>query len=442
MNLYELLPLLFSLLALFGVFLWLRASKKNYEYERLALRQKIDELSSQNEKLKENELKFLEEKMKLISGCEVLEARFEEKSLAYEQSLKSHLEEKEKLKLEYEQNLQNLEKKFDENLKNQSQNLLNQNKLMLNDDVKKLLEEIFIPVKKSVKEYSEKLSQNEISLKTNIENMFKFSQNIGQNADKLAKILKGDKKIRGNFAELQLKNVLESSGLVENEQYKLQVSFKQDEKSYIADAIVFLEPKKSIVIDAKFSLPNNFDFEELNEVLCKELAFNLRARIDELAKKPYANFDTHTYDFILLFIPYQNILDLILSVDLEIYQYAYKKKIYLTTPNTLFMALNTINISWRQIKSNENILKAFEELGKFYDKFAGVVEDFENIKKSLVSLENHIDKMENKLILGRGNLSLKFENLKNLGVKTNKSINAEFSKEDDEVKRLENESNF
>ena len=433
MNFYEISPLLFSVFTLLGVFLWLKASKKIFENEKIVLKEKLNEFSRQNELLKENEKQFLEEKIKLLSQCEILKANLEQlelnvkqKKLSYEQSLKEHLEEKEKLEFQYKQNLENLEKKFNENLKNQNQSLLNQNKIMLNDDIKKLLEEIFIPVKKSVKEYNEKLIQNEISLKTSIENMFKFSQNIGQNADKLAKILKGDKKIRGNFAELQLKNVLENSGLIENEQYKLQVAFKQDEKTYIADAIVFLDSKKSIVIDAKFSLPNDFSFEELSETLCKELAFN------ELAKKPYANFDSHTYDFILLFIPYQNILDLILSVDLEIYQYAYKKKIYLTTPNTLFMALNTINISWRQVKGNENILKAFEELGRFYDKFTGVLEDFENIKKSLLSLENHIDKMENKLITGRGNLSLKFENLKHLGAKTSKNIPIEFNKEDTE----------
>lgn len=432
MNFYEISPLLFSVFTLLGVFLWLKASKKIFENEKIVLKEKLNEFSRQNELLKENEKQFLEEKIKLLSQCEILETKLEEKRLNYEQNLKNHAKEKEKLEFQYKQNLENLEKKFNENLKNQNQSLLNQNKIMLNDDIKKLLEEIFIPVKKSVKEYNEKLIQNEISLKTSIENMFKFSQNIGQNADKLAKILKGDKKIRGNFAELQLKNVLENSGLIENEQYKLQVAFKQDEKTYIADAIVFLDSKKSIVIDAKFSLPNDFSFEELNETLCKELAFNLKARIDELAKKPYANFDSHTYDFILLFIPYQNILDLILSVDLEIYQYAYKKKIYLTTPNTLFMALNTINISWRQVKGNENILKAFEELGRFYDKFTGVLEDFENIKKSLLSLENHIDKMENKLITGKGNLSLKFENLKHLGAKTSKNISIEFNKEDTE----------
>lgn len=381
-----------------------------------------------------------EEKMIILSQYEAIKARLEEKEQRQKELLNTHLQERNNLKEEYTQNLDQLEKKykqnlfelkeeFEQNLQRQNVNILNQNKLMFNEDAKKILEEIFIPVKKSVKEYSEKLSQNEISLKTNIDNMFKFSQNMGENADKLAKILKGDKKIRGNFAELQLKSVLENSGLIQGVQYKLQEKFENEDKTYIPDAVVFLDNKKSIIIDAKFSLPNDFNFEELSQNTIKELAYNLKSRIDELAKKPYAQFDKHTYEFVLLFIPYQNILDLVISVDLEIYQYAYKKKVYLTTPNTLFMALNTINISWKNIQSNENILKAFDELGKFHDKFVGVLDDFEKIKDGVKKLNTNIDSMQNKLTHGSGNIASRVVKLKELGAKTQKFIKYEINDE-------------
>lgn len=380
------------------------------------------------------------EKMIILSQYEAIKARLEEKEQRQKELLNTHLQERNNLKEEYTQNLDQLEKKykqnlfelkqeFEQNLQRQNVNILNQNKLMFNEDAKKILEEIFIPVKKSVKEYSEKLSQNEISLKTNIDNMFKFSQNMGENADKLAKILKGDKKIRGNFAELQLKSVLENSGLIQGVQYKLQEKFENEDKTYIPDAVVFLDNKKSIIIDAKFSLPNDFNFEELSQNTIKELAYNLKSRIDELAKKPYAQFDKHTYEFVLLFIPYQNILDLVISVDLEIYQYAYKKKVYLTTPNTLFMALNTINISWKNIQSNENILKAFDELGKFHDKFVGVLDDFEKIKDGVKKLNTNIDSMQNKLTHGSGNIASRVVKLKELGAKTQKFIKYEINDE-------------
>lgn len=328
------------------------------------------------------------------------------------------------LEAKYRLNLDELKKEFALNLAKQNADFLNQNKLMLNDEGKKMLDEIFTPIKKSVKEYSQKLENNEIALQTNIKNMFSFSQEIGKKADDLAKILKGDKKIRGNFAELQLKNVLEHSGLKFGEQYKLQEHFSDEGKSYIPDAVVYLDKQKSIIIDAKFSLPSTFDFEERGENLCKELCQNLKARINELARKPYANFDSHSYDFVLLFIPYQNILDLALEFEPNLYQEAYRKKIYLTTPHTLFMALNTINISWRHIQSDENILKAFEELGKFYDKFASMLESFETIKRNANTLLGNVDKMQSQLS-GRGGLVLRFEKLKELGIKTGKSIKSE-----------------
>ncbi|TQR26818.1 DNA recombination protein RmuC [Campylobacter sp. MIT 97-5078] len=308
---------------------------------------------------------------------------------------------------------------------------------MLSDESKKILDELFTPLKTSVKAYHEKLAHNEIELKTNIKNMFEYSQKISQNAEQLANILKGDKKTRGNFAELQLKSVLEHSGLKEGVQYKLQEHLKLDSKSYYPDAVVYLDHQKSIIIDAKFSLPNDFDFSQNDRQICEQLAFNIKARINELASKPYTHFHTHTYDFILLFLPYQNILDLALEHSPNLYKEAYEKKIYLTTPHTLFMALNTINIAWRHIQSNDNVMKAFEALAKFHDKFVGFVEDFEGVKRAFSTLENKLDLAEKKLLRGSGNLASRFHQLKELGVKTSKELKAEF---DEEILEAENES--
>ena len=102
-----------------------------------------------------------------------------------------------------------------------------------------------------------------------------------------------------------------------------------------------------------------------------------------------------------MFIPYQNILDLALEFDNALYQYAYQRKVYLTTPNTLFMALKTIEITWIKIQSDENIMKAFLDIGRFYDKFVGVLEDFEKIKRNATTLHNTIDEMDKKLLSGK-----------------------------------------
>lgn len=352
------------------------------------------------------------------------EAAFHQLEISYKDSLKMQQIEHKKIQQDMQEQLQNY-------LKEQSKNILAQNQLTLNMDSKKILEEIFNPIRHKVEEYSKNLIHNEAVLKINIENMFRYSQNIGEKADNLATILKGDKKIRGNFGELQLRNVLEQSGLREGEQYQIQESFNDEGKKFIPDAVIYLSKERSIVVDSKFSLPDILETDKI-EILSSEIAKNLKNRIDELAKKPYANV-INAYDFVLLFIPYQNILDLALEFDNSLYQYAYQRKVYLTTPNTLFMALKTIEITWIKIQSDENIMKAFLDIGKFYDKFVGVLEDFEKIKRNTTTLHNTIDEMEKKLLSGNGNLANRFDALKTLGAKTQKSITSAYKKENLEI---------
>lgn len=343
--------------------------------------------------------------------------------------------------------------------------LLHENKLLITKDSKALLEEIFTPIKSRVEEYQKTLLQNEARLKENIDNAFKYSQEMSRNAQELGRILKGDKKLRGNFGELQLKSVLESSGLIEGEQYRLQEHFHAEGKRLVPDAIVWLDQSRSIIIDAKFPLPNRLSLEstpessaqsspkssgesselnalqsplpntlqntlEVDSALAQEIATNLRARIDELASKPYRDFSksldsgksgASAYDFVLLFIPYNNILDLALSADSSLYQYAYARQVYLTTPHTLFMALKTIAITWRHIQSDSNINKAFQEIGALYDKFASLCEDYDKLTRMLDSARGAASDMGTKL-RGKGGLESRYEKLKLLGAKTKKSL--------------------
>lgn len=389
-----------------------------YMLHDTALRKDTQALIAQVDSLQKSEQAL---KAQLIESSERYNLALQDNA-RLQAHIQSHATLLDSLEQKYAHNLATLKAEFERSLQSQSQRMLEQNKLYLMEDSKKVLDAIFGPVRESMKEYKDNLIANEIKLETNIKNMFAYSQEIGQNADKLAQILKGDKKIRGNFAEIQLKNVLEHSGLIEGEQYKLEAHFTHEGSGYRPDAVVYLDKHKSIIIDSKFPLPSDFSFESLDVGVCQEIAHNLKNRIDELAKKPYANFESGTYEFVLLFIPYQNILDLALSVDSGIYQYAYAKKVYLTTPHTLFMALKTIEVSWVHIQSDEKVRVAFEEIGKFYDKFVGITEDFENLKKLIKRLETQSHEIDSKLTSGRGSLASRFESLKKLGAKTTKNL--------------------
>ncbi|WP_299325740.1 DNA recombination protein RmuC [uncultured Helicobacter sp.] len=325
-----------------------------------------------------------------------------------------------KLESQYKLSISTLQNELAKNLELQKTALLNESKLALSKDSKAILDEVFTPIKTRVEEYQKTLLQNEAKLKENIDNAFKYSQEMSKSAQELGRILKGDKKLRGNFGELQLKRVFESSGLIEGRQYSLQEQLHTQGGRYIPDAIVRLDDKRNIIIDAKFPLPNAITCDDETEINTQEIAQNLKARIDELASKPYKDIE-NAYDFVLLFIPYNNILDLALEADSSLYNYAYSKQIYLTTPHTLFMALKTIAITWQHIQSDKNIKQAFEELGKFYDKFADVCSDFDKMARGLQSAQSAAVAMDTKL-RGKGGLESRLDKLKDLGAKTKKSI--------------------
>ena len=339
---------------------------------------------------------------------------------------------------QYEKSLKTIREEIDKRFETQKNALLEQNKNMLNVDSRKVLDEIFTPIKNKVEQYSKQLSENEIKLGTHIESMFKQTQMLGATADEFAKILRGDKKIRGNFGELQLKSVLESSGLIQGEHYEIQAHFRDNDRALQPDAIVHLDKERSIIIDAKFSLPNNYSMGEssesksvdfLDSALCKQIAQNLKSRIDELAKKPYEKFTSKNprfahariYDFMLLFVPYNNILDLALNAEPTLYQYAFNKQIYLTTPHTLFMALKTINISWTYVESDEKVQEAFSEMGKIYDKFELLCKDFEKLNSAISTICARSDDMNTKLF-GKGGIETRLKTIKDLGAKTKKTI--------------------
>jgi DNA recombination protein RmuC len=60
-----------------------------------------------------------------------------------------------------------------------------------------------------------------------------------------------------------------------------------------------------------------------------------------------------------------------------------------------------------------------------YDKFVGFVEDMENVGKSLRSAQQSYEGAYNKLSSGKGNLITKVEQIRKLGVKTDKQLKIE-----------------
>lgn len=288
----------------------------------------------------------------------------------------------------------------------------------------------------TVTKYREDEMKEAASLKTEIQNIFQLNQKLSLEANNLARALKGDKKAQGNWGELILERVLESSGLRAGEEYVIQgkdMSLTNDEgRSLRPDVIINLPEGKHIIIDSKVTL-NGYDHYIRSEdegertLALKEFLLAIKNHVNGLSGKKYQNLDkVISPDFVLMFVPIEGAFATALQNDPDIFNYGWEKKIILVSPTTLMVTLRTVESIWKQEKQNKYTLEIVKQAGDLYDKFHGFVDDLGDLKRSIEKSKENLDAAMNKLTTGRGNIVGRFEKLKDLGAKASKQIQIEY----------------
>jgi len=337
-----------------------------------------------------------------------------------------------------------------EALTNQFKNLANE---ILEDKTKKFTEQnaqqldiLLKPLQTQLTEFKEQVSNSyekeskeRFALKHEIERLANLNLKMSDEARSLTNALKGDSKIQGNWGELVLESILESSGLRKGEEYLVQDSHTQADGSRLQpDVIIKLPEGRHLVIDSKVSITAYARHTEAattdeadKELLCH--IQSIRQHIQGLSGKNYAGIsDIASVDFILMFIPIEPAFLSALKSAPNLYQEALSKNIVLVCPSTLMATLRTVAHLWRQDQQNKNAMEIARQCANLYDKFVGFVEDLEQIGKRLDQAQSSYHDAFNKLKLGKGNLIKSVEKVKELGVKPNKIIANNLLTQDDE----------
>lgn len=272
--------------------------------------------------------------------------------------------------------------------------------------------------------------KNKSSLDAQLNNLKNMNLTLSQDAQNLAEALKGGKKTQGNWGECQLSRILEISGLRKGIDYETQETYINEEKKiYRPDVIIHLPDNRDIIIDSKVSLNDYLEVINAEDELSRDKALQkniaaIKAHIDELSAKEYQKLikENHTLNFVIMFIPVESAYIAALETDRYLYDYAYKKNVILATPLSLLPTLRTVENLWRIDSQNQNVEKIAELGGKIHDKLAAFVEDMKSIERGLSQANNAYSSAMTKLS-GRGGAISQAEKMKQLGAKTNKTVN-------------------
>ena len=337
--------------------------------------------------------------------------------------------------------LENAKKTLADQFQALAADILDQKSKSFSDGSQKEIGTLLNPLREQIKEFRERVERVQTEsttgvteLKTLIGALGTLNQALTEEARNLSTALRGSSKAQGDWGEFILRDLLDKAGLREGEQYVFQQSFAVEgengerARSVRTDVIVFLPGGRNLVIDSKVSLTAYTDCvnateEDTRKIALKSHLASMRGHISGLAKAGYHNLPgIEVPDFVVMFVPVEPAFLMALQSDGELWADAYKQGILLVGPTTLLYVIRIINVLWQQERQARNVRDVMKRGTELYEKFAGFVTDMDLIGDSLRKTDKHYGDAMKKLSEGRGNLVRQVEMLKELGLRTSKSI--------------------
>ena len=218
---------------------------------------------------------------------------------------------------------------------------------------------------------------------------------LGEDIISLQSILT-DKKTRGIFGEVNLQFILENAfGGLNTGIYDLQHKMSN---GFVADAILYAPaPLGTIAIDSKFPLEN---YERMtNKSLSKEerlvaekqFKIDFKKHIDAIASKYIIPGETSNEA--ILFLPAEAIFAEVNAYHTDILNYAYSRKVWITSPTTLMSTLTVIEMILKNMERDKYAKIIHEELNKLSVEFARYRERWERLARNINTVSKSVEEL-------------------------------------------------
>jgi DNA recombination protein RmuC len=246
-------------------------------------------------------------------------------------------------------------------------------------------------------------------LSTNVDMMREEAMKLQQTTEHLRTALSGTKS-RGQWGERMAEDVLRLAGFIEGVNYVKEKAQGAGRPDYT----FFLPQGMKVNMDVKFPLDNYLRFFDAKSDADKEgyktqFLRDVKDRIKEVTSRDYIDPEQRTVDYVIVFIPNEQVYAFVNETDRELLDQALKQKVIFCSPLTLYAILAVI----RQAMDNFNlertahkillVLGAFEKqyqafcfsLEKMGDKIDDAKKEFEFLMTTRrTQLDRQLKKVE------------------------------------------------
>lgn len=225
-----------------------------------------------------------------------------------------------------------------------------------------------------------------------------------------------DKKTRGIYGEVHLKHLMSNIFGEKNDTiYRLQYPLPN---GTIVDCILFApSPLGTIGIDSKFPLEHYQKMvdrklsKEERLIAEKQFKLDVKKHIDAIADKYIIEGVTSRQA--IMFLPAEAIFAEINAYHQDLVDYAYRRRVFITSPTTLISTLTVIQLIIKNMEKDKYTSIIHEELNKLGLEFARYKERWDKLSKSIQIVNKDVENVS----ITTDKISKKFTSINQVDIK-------------------------